>query len=91
SLSGPDGLTSGGKEISWDWDENSQKLVGYTGTLNGEGYNAIVEVQLISPNGSGKGDWTYELTLKAPVDHPEIGVEDSLSIKLDVIVSDGVE
>ncbi|EIF2259472.1 VWA domain-containing protein, partial [Vibrio cholerae] len=91
SLRGPDGLTSGGKEISWDWDENSQKLVGYTGTLNGEGYNAIVEVQLISPNESGKGDWTYELTLKAPVDHPEKGVEDSLSIKLDVIVSDGVK
>ncbi|HDZ9156011.1 TPA: type I secretion C-terminal target domain-containing protein [Vibrio cholerae] len=91
SLRGPDGLTSGGKEISWDWDENSQKLVGYTGTLNGEGYNAIVEVQLISPNESGKGDWTYELTLKAPVDHPEKGVEDSLSIKLDAIVSDGVK
>ncbi|HFG1590620.1 TPA: Ig-like domain-containing protein, partial [Vibrio cholerae] len=91
SLRGPDGLTSGGKEISWDWDENSQKLVGYTGTLNGEGYNAIVEVQLISPNESGKGDWTYELTLKAPVDHPEKGGEDSLSIKLDVIVSDGVK
>ncbi|WP_439900886.1 Ig-like domain-containing protein [Vibrio cholerae] len=89
SLRGPDGLTSGGKEISWDWDENSQKLVGYTGTLNGEGYNAIVEVQLISPNESGKGDWTYELTLKAPVDHPVKGVEDSLLIQLDVTVSDG--
>ncbi|EGR2512761.1 VWA domain-containing protein [Vibrio cholerae] len=89
SLRGPDGLTSGGKEISWDWDENSQKLVGYTGTLNGEGYNAIVEVQLISPNESGKGDWTYELTLKAPVDHPVKGVEDSLLVQLDVIVSDG--
>ncbi|EKA7356750.1 VWA domain-containing protein, partial [Vibrio vulnificus] len=89
SLSGPDGLTSGGKEISWDWDDISQKLVGYTGTLNGEGYNAIVEVQLVSPNEDGKGDWTYELTLKAPVDHPVKGVEDSLLIQLDVTVSDG--
>ncbi|HDY7459779.1 TPA: type I secretion C-terminal target domain-containing protein [Vibrio vulnificus] len=89
SLRGPDGLTSGGKEISWDWDENSQKLVGYTGTLNGEGYNAIVEVQLVSPNEDGKGDWTYELTLKAPIDHPVEGVEDSLLIQLDVTVSDG--
>ncbi|AKB06509.1 RTX toxins and related calcium binding protein [Vibrio cholerae] len=82
---------SGGVKVEWSWDASSQKLVGYTGTLNGEGYNAIVEVQLISPNESGKGNWTYELTLKAPVDHPEKGVEDSLSIKLDVIVSDGVE
>ncbi|HAS6170493.1 TPA: type I secretion C-terminal target domain-containing protein [Vibrio vulnificus] len=89
SLRGPDGLTSGGTEISWDWDENSQKLVGYTGTLNGEGYNAIVEVQLVSPNEDGKGDWTYELTLKAPIDHPVEGVEDSLLIQLDVTVSDG--
>ncbi|GHX48864.1 RTX toxins binding protein [Vibrio cholerae] len=89
SLNGPNGLTSGGNNISWYWDSSSQKLVGYTGTLNGEGYNAIVEVQLISPNESGKGDWTYELTLKAPVDHPVKGVEDSLLVQLDVIVSDG--
>ncbi|WP_458132292.1 VWA domain-containing protein [Vibrio cholerae] len=89
SLNGPNGLTSGGNNISWHWDSSSQKLVGYTGTLNGEGYNAIVEVQLISPNESGKGDWTYELTLKAPVDHPVKGVEDSLLVQLDVIVSDG--
>ncbi|MEW4541234.1 VWA domain-containing protein, partial [Vibrio cholerae] len=89
SLNGPNGLTSGGNNISWHWDSSSQKLVGYTGTLNGEGYNAIVEVQFISPNESGKGDWTYELTLKAPVDHPVKGVEDSLLVQLDVIVSDG--
>ncbi|MEN2699864.1 Ig-like domain-containing protein [Vibrio cholerae] len=89
SLNGPNGLTSGGNNISWHWDSSSQKLVGYTGTLNGEGYNAIVEVQLISPNESGKGGWTYELTLKAPVDHPVKGVEDSLLVQLDVIVSDG--
>nr|WP_269472826.1 Ig-like domain-containing protein [Vibrio cholerae] len=89
SLNGPNGLTSGGNNISWHWDASSQKLVGYTGTLNGEGYNAIVEVQLVSPNESGKGDWTYELTLKAPVDHPVKGVEDSLLIQLDVTVSDG--
>ncbi|WWM74136.1 Ig-like domain-containing protein [Vibrio cholerae] len=89
SLNGPNGLTSGGNNISWHWNSSSQKLVGYTGTLNGEGYNAIVEVQLISPNESGKGDWTYELTLKAPVDHPVKGVEDSLLVQLDVIVSDG--
>ncbi|GHY89178.1 RTX toxins binding protein [Vibrio cholerae] len=89
SLNGPNGLTSGGNNISWHWDSSSQKLVGYTGTLNGEGYNAIVEVQLVSPNESGKGDWTYELTLKAPVDHPVKGVEDSLLVQLDVIVSDG--
>ena len=44
---------------------------------------------LTAPNASGKGDWAYDLTLKAPLDHPVKGQEDSLSFQLDVKVSDG--
>ncbi|MEN9532345.1 MAG: hypothetical protein RIQ83_1569, partial [Pseudomonadota bacterium] len=89
SLGGPTGLTSGGAEVKWSWDAGSKTLVGYTGTLGSDGYKAVVEVKLTSPNVSGKGDWAYDLTLKAPLDHPVKGQEDSLSFQLDVKVSDG--
>ncbi|MFM1706201.1 VCBS domain-containing protein [Aeromonas salmonicida] len=89
SLGGPAGLTSGGSAIQWSWDAGSKTLVGYTGTLGSDGYKAVVEVKLTAPNASGKGDWAYDLTLKAPLDHPVKGQEDSLSFQLDVKVSDG--
>ncbi|MGY3894146.1 retention module-containing protein [Aeromonas enterica] len=89
SLGGPAGLTSGGAEVKWSWDAGSKTLVGYTGTLGSDGYKAVVEVKLTAPNASGKGDWAYDLTLKAPLDHPVKGQEDSLSFQLDVKVSDG--
>ncbi|MCW0506499.1 VCBS domain-containing protein, partial [Aeromonas piscicola] len=88
SLGGPAGLTSGGAEVKWSWDAGSKTLVGYTGTLGSDGYKAVVEVKLTAPNASGKGDWAYDLTLKAPLDHPVKGQEDSLSFQLDVKVSD---
>ncbi|WP_429068144.1 Ig-like domain-containing protein [Aeromonas bestiarum] len=89
SLNGPAGLTSGGAEVKWSWNAGSKTLVGYTGTLGSDGYKAVVEVKLTAPNASGKGDWAYDLTLKAPLDHPVKGQEDSLSFQLDVKVSDG--
>ncbi|WP_290019652.1 VCBS domain-containing protein, partial [Aeromonas bestiarum] len=89
SLGGPAWLTSGGAEVKWNWDAGSKTLVGYTGTLGSDGYKAVVEVKLTAPNASGKGDWAYDLTLKAPLDHPVKGQEDSLSFQLDVKVSDG--
>ncbi|WP_339022826.1 VCBS domain-containing protein [Aeromonas salmonicida] len=89
SLGGPAGLTSGGSAVQWSWDAGSKTLVGYTGTLGSDGYKAVVEVKLTAPNASGKGDWAYDLTLKAPLDHPVKGQEDSLSFQLDVKVSDG--
>ncbi|MGE6180499.1 type I secretion C-terminal target domain-containing protein, partial [Aeromonas salmonicida] len=89
SLDGPAGLTSGGSEVKWSWDAGSKTLVGYTGTPGSDGYKAVVEVKLTAPNASGKGDWVYDLTLKAPLDHPVKDQEDSLSFQLDVKVSDG--
>ncbi|VXA80483.1 RTX toxin [Aeromonas salmonicida] len=89
SLGGPAGLTSGGSEVKWSWDAGSKTLVGYTGTPGSDGYKAVVEVKLTAPNASGKGDWAYDLTLKAPLDHPVKDQEDSLSFQLDVKVSDG--
>ncbi|MGE6276790.1 VCBS domain-containing protein, partial [Aeromonas media] len=89
SLNGPTGLTSGGAQVQWSWSAGSKTLVGYTGTIGGADYKAVVEVKLTAPNASGKGDWTYEVTLKGPLDHADTTREDKLSFQLDVEVSDG--
>ncbi|MGY4109483.1 VCBS domain-containing protein, partial [Aeromonas encheleia] len=89
SLGGPAGLTSGGAEVHWNWDAGSKTLVGYTGTMGTGDYKEVVEVTLTAPNGSGKGDWSYDLTLKGPLDHGDSSREDQLPFQLDVKVSDG--
>ncbi|MGS3176382.1 type I secretion C-terminal target domain-containing protein, partial [Aeromonas sanarellii] len=89
SLNGPAGLTSGGTKVQWSWDAGSKTLVGYTGAVGAADYKAVVEVKLTAPNASGKGDWTYEVTLKGPLDNGDTTSEDKLSFQLDVEVSDG--
>ncbi|MGN5107641.1 beta strand repeat-containing protein [Aeromonas hydrophila] len=89
SLNGPAGLTSGGAKVQWNWDASSKTLVGYTGAIGGADYKAVVEVKLTAPNASGKGEWTYDVTLKGPLDHGDTTSEDKLSFQLDVEVSDG--
>ncbi|MFM5574695.1 type I secretion C-terminal target domain-containing protein [Aeromonas veronii] len=89
SLNGPAGLTSGGAKVQWSWDGGSKTLVGYTGVIGGADYKAVVEVKLTAPNASGKGEWTYDVTLKGPLDHGDTTSEDKLSFQLDVEVSDG--
>ncbi|AUY10648.1 retention module-containing protein [Aeromonas sp. ASNIH2] len=89
SLNGPAGLTSGGAKVQWSWDAGSKTLVGYTGVIGGADFKAVVEVKLTAPNASGKGEWTYDVTLKGPLDHGDTTSEDKLSFQLDVEVSDG--
>nr|TNI03196.1 RTX toxin [Aeromonas jandaei] len=89
SLNGPAGLTSGGAKVQWNWDAGNKTLVGYTGAIGGADYKAVVEVKLTAPNASGKGEWTYDVTLKGPLDHADTTSEDKLSFQLDVEVSDG--
>ncbi|WP_421274531.1 immunoglobulin-like domain-containing protein, partial [Aeromonas veronii] len=81
TLSGPSNLTSGGQAITWT-------MVGQTLVGSAAG-KAVIEVALTAPNASGKGEWTYIVTLKGPVDHPVAGQEDTLRFDLDVAVSDG--
>ncbi|WAG01073.1 Ig-like domain-containing protein [Aeromonas dhakensis] len=89
SLNGPADLTSGGVQVQWRWDAGSKTLVGYTGAIGGADYKAVVEVKLTAPNTSGKGEWTYDVSLKGPLDHADTTSEDKLSFQLDVEVSDG--
>ncbi|WP_421282335.1 type I secretion C-terminal target domain-containing protein [Aeromonas veronii] len=89
SLSGPSGLKSGGLDVKWNWDASGKVLTGYTGTLGGADYKAVLDVKLTSPAGSTKGDWGYDVTLKGALDHPVTTAEDTLSLNIGVSVSDG--
>ncbi|MFR9703108.1 type I secretion C-terminal target domain-containing protein, partial [Aeromonas sanarellii] len=89
SLSGPSDLTSGGVAVQWSWNAATKVLTGYTGTPGGADYKAVMDVQLTAPNTSGKGEWSYDVTLKASIDHPVKGSEDVLNFQIGVTVSDG--
>ena len=89
SLSGPSGLTSGGVAVQWSWNAATKVLTGYTGTLGGADYKAVMDVQLTAPNTSGNGEWSYDVTLKASLDHKGEGIEDVRDVLIGVTVSDG--
>ncbi|NCO45594.1 MAG: hcalcium-binding protein, partial [Vibrio sp.] len=86
TLSGPEGITSGGMEVVWEWDAQNHKLIGST---SGSDSKSVIEIELTAPNESGKGEWNYTVTLLSPVDHPDGSREDTLSLDLGVFVSDG--
>ncbi|WP_139751835.1 VCBS domain-containing protein [Aeromonas media] len=89
SLSGPTGLTSGGAAVQWTWNAATKVLTGYTGTPGGTDYKTVMDVKLTAPVGGSKGEWSYDVTLKAPVDHQNPDNEDVKDIKISVTVSDG--
>ncbi|MCY9837997.1 type I secretion C-terminal target domain-containing protein [Aeromonas media] len=89
SLNGPAGLTSGGATVQWSWNAATKVLTGYTGTPGGTDYKTVMDVKLTAPVGGSKGEWSYDVTLKAPVDHQDPDNEDVKDVKIDVMVSDG--
>ncbi|AXV28758.1 hypothetical protein BFW97_04265 [Aeromonas hydrophila] len=89
SLNGPVGLTAGGAAVQWSWNAATKVLTGYTGTPGGADYKAVMDVKLTAPAAGSKGDWSYDVTLKAPLDHPVKGSEDVLNFQIGVTVSDG--
>ncbi len=70
-------LYSNGEEISWALDGGNQTLTGST-TTGGTIFTATVD-----------NDGNYTVTLHAPLDHPDVSVEDILSFDIGVNVSDG--
>ncbi|TXY39049.1 VWA domain-containing protein [Vibrio cholerae] len=89
TLSGPNGITSGGENVEWVWNGSSHTLIGFTGSAGAGNYQPVMEVVLTPPNNSTKGDWGYEVKLLGPIDQPEKDVEDALSFDIVVSVSDG--
>ncbi|WP_283105724.1 Ig-like domain-containing protein, partial [Shewanella kaireitica] len=90
SLSGPGtDLYSGGETVQWSWDAGSNTLTGYVGTVGEGSYLEVMSVVLTPPAGNSSGDWGYDVTLLAPVQHSDGTSEDNLSVSFGVNVDDG--
>ncbi|MGI2202230.1 VCBS domain-containing protein, partial [Shewanella baltica] len=89
SLSGPTGLFSADQAIQWTWDPVTKTLTGYIGTVGEASYTEIMTATLTPPITGSSGDWTYDVTLKGPVDHPDTETEDTLSVNIGINVDDG--
>ncbi|MCK7632029.1 VCBS domain-containing protein, partial [Shewanella putrefaciens] len=88
SLSGPTELMSGGQAVNWLWDANTQTLIGYTGVIGGSSYVEVMAVVLTAPTSGDSGNWTYDVTLKAPLDHPDTTSEDTITFDIGITVND---
>jgi|LGVF01.1.fsa_nt_gb T1SS-143 domain-containing protein len=79
TLNGPDGLTSDGQNVTWNWHWDADSS---SGTLIGSaGGQEVVDINI-----NDKG--AYDVTLNGPIDHPNPG-EDTLSFEVGVRASDG--
>nr|MCH1931040.1 type I secretion C-terminal target domain-containing protein [Shewanella shenzhenensis] len=80
-LSGPLGITSGGQSVTWEWVGNV--LTGYN-----QNHVSVITVTLTPPVNGGAGDWSYEVELLQPIDHPSQG-EDDLDLEIGISINDG--
>ncbi|WP_133407487.1 Ig-like domain-containing protein [Parashewanella tropica] len=85
-LGGPAGLKSGGLDIKWQWDVDSQTLIGYTG--NNPDSNQVMTIKLNAPADTTGGTWTYDVTLLQAIDHGDPYKEDAISKLFSVTVTD---
>ncbi|MCJ8337208.1 MAG: type I secretion C-terminal target domain-containing protein, partial [Pseudomonadales bacterium] len=83
TLSGPTGITSGGETVTWAWDGIN--------TLTGSTSNGVVATVTVGTVESNTGSHSadYDVTLLAPLTHPQNSVEDVLDLNFSYTVSDG--
>ena len=84
----PTGLASGGEGVTWDYLGGNQAIA-VGSTSNGE----VIRIELNDgntsvANPSATSSVDYEVTLSAPVDHPENSLEDTLNFDFDVDIVD---
>ncbi|MGQ7263229.1 type I secretion C-terminal target domain-containing protein [Vreelandella sp. V005] len=85
----PTGLASGGEEITWDY-LGGNHAIAVGSTSNGEAIRIELNDGNTSvANPSATSSVGYEVTLSAPVDHPENSLEDTLNFDFDVNIVDG--
>ncbi|PLC06922.1 hypothetical protein CY658_07980 [Variovorax sp. RO1] len=89
SLSGPNGITSGGQPVTWTWDAGTHTLTGSV-TVGGVTTEVMtVAVGNVTATGAGQFEAGYTVTLKAPIDHPAGNGEGVSNLQFQVHVTDG--
>ncbi|PIF74011.1 VCBS repeat-containing protein [Variovorax sp. 54] len=89
SLSGPNGVTSGGQPVTWTWDAGTHTLTGSV-TVGGVTTDVMtVAVGNVTATGAGQFEAGYTVTLKAPIDHPAGNGEGVSNLQFQAHVTDG--
>ncbi|MCH1926802.1 type I secretion C-terminal target domain-containing protein, partial [Shewanella sp. C32] len=70
-------VTVDDQPVSWSFNETTMTLVASLGDGT-----PVISIQLTAPHGNGNhsNEWSYEVTLSSPIDHPVINVEDILHL-----------
>ncbi len=80
-------LTSAGQEVHWSVSSDGKTLTGQIGiTLFGH-FIPVADVIKVSLHDNGSGNYSYDVKLLAPIDHPGAG-EDALDLGVPINVTD---
>ncbi|MGA0582607.1 MAG: VCBS domain-containing protein [Castellaniella sp.] len=76
-------LTSDSQTVHWSVSSDGQTLTGRAGS--GILAHDVIKVTL---NDNGGGNYSYDVKLLAPIDHPDTSVEDALNLGVPILVTD---
>src|SRR5690606_33918355 len=81
-------LTSAGQEVHWSVSGDGQTLTGQIGIMFFGHFIPVADVIKVSLHDNGGGNYSYDVKLLAPIDHPDTSVEDALSLGVPSQVTD---
>ncbi|MHA3905300.1 retention module-containing protein [Castellaniella sp. WN] len=82
-------LTSAGQEVHWSVSGDGQTLTGQIGIMLFGHFIPVADVIQVSLHDNGGGNYSYDVKLLAPIDHPDTSIEDALNLGVPILVSDG--
>src|SRR5690606_21507270 len=80
-------LTSAGQEVHWSVSGDGKTLTGQIGIMFLGHFIPVADVIQVSLHDNGGGNYSYDVKLLAPIDHPGAG-EDALDLGVPISVTD---
>src|SRR5690606_39835287 len=80
-------LTSAGQEVHWSVSGDGKTLTGQIGIMFLGHFIPVADVIQVSLHDNGSGNYSYDVKLLAPIDHPGAG-EDALDLGVPISVTD---
>jgi len=81
-------LTSAGQEVHWSVSGDGKTLTGQIGIMFFGHFIPVADVIKVSLHDNGSGNYSYDVKLLAPIDHPDASVEDALNLGVPILVTD---
>ncbi|HET8596219.1 MAG TPA: retention module-containing protein [Castellaniella sp.] len=81
-------LTSDGQSVHWTVSGDGQTLTGQVGVMFLGHFVPLTDVIKVTLHDNGSGNYSYDVKLLAPVDHPDTSIEDALNLGVPILVTD---